>query len=157
MFLFAGALTSRSSSMMFDTKQKIMQSRTSYRAREAQRRLKNTENSVHEARKPPKRLDQQSNDGKRSGQGTRTIVPKTGFDLPKSFDLGRFHPTKFTALFFIFLGPFATAPDGPEQPGQAWSAPERPRAAQSPERPGVVSWQRQSKLPFMTFKLGVHR
>ena len=33
------------------------------------------------------------------------LDPKTGLDHPKSFDLGRFSPTKFTALFLSFLRP----------------------------------------------------
>ena len=28
------------------------------------------------------------------------LVPKTGFDTPESFDLGRFSQTNFTAFFF---------------------------------------------------------
>ena len=38
------------------------------------------------------------------------LLPKTKFDLPKSFDLDRFSPTHLTSLFSVVFGPLPHKP-----------------------------------------------
>ena len=71
------------------------------RSTEAQ---KKPENRDGEAQKPPKRAEQRKNNKKKPGRGPgqaskRLLCGKLGLTRPKSFDLGRFCPTNFTAFF----------------------------------------------------------
>ena len=65
------------------------------------------------------------------------FVPKTGFEPPKSFDLGRFCPTYFT-LFFCW---FRLAQRGPEKSRKSAS-----RAMESADRKHRTVWSVEFNL-----------